>query len=352
MDEEQAVGIVFLLDRAAASGNSRPSRPSASRLRSSCFPRHRSRRSGASFRSSSIGRADRCRRCGARGEVGLVAAHARIGRRPLAGDDRQREGVEHRRVHRGVPRGGDRLGRRAGEALLEMQLDRPMPAGGEQRVGEPLPPVRCSSDAGSHSDSKPCMKCPASLRLADQKILSAGAPGRSSDEHGAGRVSEKCRVPAMRAPATATDHRREREREILRCAGHPVEEGLPDRLGLLLVEALERPSGCRGVLPGRTLTISPQCGLNRLLGVEFDEPADQPAKGRVGRGLDRRCDDAEERRAVRACAASRRVTTPKLPPPPPFSAQNRSGLVQALAIRTSPSAVTISASSKLAAAVP
>jgi len=47
-----------------------------------------------------------------------------------------------------------------------------------------------------------------------------------------------------------------------------------------------------------------------------------------------------------------RVTTPRLPPPPPLIAQNRSGLVQRLAIRTAPSAVTISASSRLAAAIP
>ena len=47
-----------------------------------------------------------------------------------------------------------------------------------------------------------------------------------------------------------------------------------------------------------------------------------------------------------------RVTTPKLPPPPPLIAQNRSGFVQALAILTAPSAVTISASSRLAAAIP
>ena len=47
-----------------------------------------------------------------------------------------------------------------------------------------------------------------------------------------------------------------------------------------------------------------------------------------------------------------RVTMPKLPPPPPFKAQNRSGLVQALAMRTVPSAVTTSASIRPAAARP
>src|SRR5262249_9574492 len=47
-----------------------------------------------------------------------------------------------------------------------------------------------------------------------------------------------------------------------------------------------------------------------------------------------------------------RVTTRKVPPPPPLSAQNRSGFWAALAVRTAPSAVTTSASSRFAAAVP
>ena len=48
----------------------------------------------------------------------------------------------------------------------------------------------------------------------------------------------------------------------------------------------------------------------------------------------------------------RRVTTPSEPPPPPFSAQKRSAFVQALQMRTVPSAVTTSACSRLAAASP
>ncbi len=71
--------------------------------------------------------------------------------------------------------------------------------------------------------------------------------------------------------------------------------------------------------------------------------------------------------SVRACTAKstapivrgnecvrrvRRVTTPKVPPPPPFNAKNSSGSRTALAMRTAPSAVTISASSRLAAPVP
>ena len=51
-------------------------------------------------------------------------------------------------------------------------------------------------------------------------------------------------------------------------------------------------------------------------------------------------------------ASVRRVTTPRLPPPPPLMAQYKSGFVQAFTIKARPSAVTTSASSKLAAAVP
>lgn len=72
------------------------------------------------------------------------------------------------------------------------------------------------------------------------------------------------------------------------------------------------------------------------LGVELDRAAE--------RGVGLRLDGAE--RAVR------RVTTPKPPLPPPFRAQKSLGFVRALAMRTAPSAVTISASGKLAPAMP
>jgi hypothetical protein len=69
--------------------------------------------------------------------------------------------------------------------------------------------------------------------------------------------------------------------------------------------------------------------------------------GAVARGV--------EQRRRRVLAAERlvvtRVTTPS-PPRPPSSAQKRSGFEQALAILTSPSAVTISASTRLAPARP
>jgi FlaA1/EpsC-like NDP-sugar epimerase len=54
----------------------------------------------------------------------------------------------------------------------------------------------------------------------------------------------------------------------------------------------------------------------------------------------------------KAVSPSSVMGAPRLPPPPPLIPQNRSGFVQTLAILTAPSAVTISASSRLAAAIP
>ena len=51
------------------------------------------------------------------------------------------------------------------------------------------------------------------------------------------------------------------------------------------------------------------------------------------------------------CSVSR-VTTPRLLPPPPLRPQNSSGFVHAFAMRTAPSAVTTSASSRLPEASP
>ena len=90
--------------------------------------------------------------------------------------------------------------------------------------------------------------------------------------------------------------------------------------------------------------------IEEALAIEGDEALDQVAGRRRPTWPAPSPNTPPKIRAARACASVRRVTTPRLPPPPPFSAQNRSGLVQALAMRTSPSAVTTSASSRPAAA--
>src|ERR1700751_455108 len=81
-------------------------------------------------------------------EVWLVTGKPGESRRVFAGDDREHEGDEHVRVHRRVPGGGRRLFRSSGESLLEMELDRPMPAGGEQRVREGISPARLEQRSG------------------------------------------------------------------------------------------------------------------------------------------------------------------------------------------------------------
>src|SRR5271154_3954166 len=66
----------------------------------------------------------------------------------------------------------------------------------------------------------------------------------------------------------------------------------------------------------------------------------QPATPRAS------CDHGQDRKNKQMLPAGwvvkvNEVATPKLPPPPPRQAQNRSGLVFALAVRIWPSAVTI-----------
>src|SRR5947207_7829803 len=74
-------------------------------------------------------------------EVRLMTGEPGKSRRVFAGDDREREGADHVRVHRRVPRGRYCFFRSSGQLLLEMELDWPMPGGGEQGVRERAAPV-------------------------------------------------------------------------------------------------------------------------------------------------------------------------------------------------------------------
>jgi len=79
-----------------------------------------------------------------RGGVGLVAGDARIRRLLFGAEDREREGIEDGRVRRRVARRGQRVGRRAGEALVQVQRDAPVPARREERIGQRGEPGRSS----------------------------------------------------------------------------------------------------------------------------------------------------------------------------------------------------------------
>jgi hypothetical protein len=74
-----------------------------------------------------------------------------------------------------------------------------------------------------------------------------------------------------------------------------MKKRLPDRLGLLLVESLESHPDLEAIAEPQGDDFPP-VWIEEIVGIEVDEPADQPAKGGVGKGVDRRRNRAEERR--------------------------------------------------------
>ena len=140
------------------------------------------------------------------------------------------------------------------------------------------------------------------------------------------------------------------QQEVLGSVGYPIKEGLPQRLRLLLAQTLEHHRKAQDV---------PRLEPGLLAPVRVEEPFVVEAMKRAIRSRKAVSELAlmVPKTAPKYSGSSRvlsvsRVTTPKLPPPPPLSAQNKSGLVQALATFTAPSAVTTSASSRPAAARP
>jgi len=80
----------------------------------------------------------------------------------------------------------------------------------------------------------------------------------------------------------------------LQSARHPVAERLPGFFRLLLVQALEYHPDHQRIVDLEDELLAPM-RIEKAFGVELDETAEQPAKGRVGRGLNRRRDPAEGR---------------------------------------------------------
>src|SRR5262245_26685383 len=92
-------------------------------------------------------------------------------------------------------------------------------------------------------------------------------------------------------------------------------------------------------------------GVEKMARVEGDELFDQAQKRGVVRRLDRGVDATEKVGEIVGAQRQSRHDS-ETAPASPLRPQKRSGLMQALAITTAPSAVTISASRRLAAAVP
>src|SRR5271154_1099712 len=76
-----------------------------------------------------------------------------------------------------------------------------------------------------------------------------------------------------------------------------MEKRLPDRLRLLLVEPLKRHPDLEAIAEPQVDDLPP-VWIEEIVGIEVDELTDQPAKGGIGKGVDRCRNRAEERRQV------------------------------------------------------
>src|SRR5579872_2492042 len=147
MNVEEAVGIVFLLDGAEPRVMAAPIGLLPIRLEEIALPyigggAWNELAQFAHRLGDGSGVASR------RGCIGLVSGDARIGGLLVRAADRQRESVDHGRVHRRILRRIDRLGRSAGEPFVEVKGDAPMLGRRKQRVDEALPPVVVKQGGG------------------------------------------------------------------------------------------------------------------------------------------------------------------------------------------------------------
>src|SRR5471032_1746676 len=125
MDEEQPLGIVFLLHHAQTAVVAAPIGRLPVLLEVARFG-DIGAVVGRELRHLGQRRADGGGLALGPGEIGLVTRDAGKGRRTRGGDDHEREGIEHRGIGRGVARGRNGFRRRTGEALVEVELERPL----------------------------------------------------------------------------------------------------------------------------------------------------------------------------------------------------------------------------------
>ena len=240
VDEEESIRVVLRSSPPEPGVAARPRTRAASSSRSSCSPRRTSRGRGPP--------------CGARPWPARIAgasvrASASSGewpaRRgtpgPAAGDDRQREGAEHRRDSSAVSRAAAiGLGRRPGEPLVEVQRHRPVPRGGEERRGELLLPLLAEQR----------LRHPGRLVAVPpdpELVLVAGPPHVVRRRVGAG-IGADVRAAASSSGTSGFQKSRAGKLTTARSASMRTplsgfsdlgEEGTPDLLRLRLVQTLE-----------------------------------------------------------------------------------------------------------------
>src|SRR5277367_5836513 len=140
MEEEEAFGIVFVLDRPQPRVILAPERILPVWLEKVGLPHIRADAGQelADFVHRQVHRVELAS-CGLR--IRLMAGNAGIGGLSQCVADHEREGVDDRRVHRRVLRPGDRVGRGARKPLVAMQRHLLMLRRRKQRIRETLAPV-------------------------------------------------------------------------------------------------------------------------------------------------------------------------------------------------------------------
>ena len=138
--------------------------------------------------------------------------------------------------------------------------------------------------------------------------------------------------------------------KVLRRSGKKIEEGPPRCLGLRLVQSLEDHVKQQCVIGPKGDRLAP-VGIEEHLVIEAHERANQIPERGIRIGLDEALDRAEESREFVGReryfgddAEATAATTLECP--------EKIGIAAGVAISTLPAAVTTSASSKLAAAIP
>ena len=114
-------------------------------------------------------------------------------------------------------------------------------------------------------------------------------------------LSQKLGVPAIAAAGPPAIDRC-RDREVARRRGHPFEERLPDRLGLLRGQPWNTIE-IASVLSGPNSTLFAPMRIEEVVAIEVDERADQAAEGGIGRAVIVAARAAEELPAARASGA-------------------------------------------------
>ena len=230
MEEEEAIRIVFVLDRAKPRVVLAPEGVLPVRLEEIGFPDvgADAGQELADFvhrfvHGLSLALRDR--------RVRLMAGYAGIGGLSERAADRQREGVDDRWVHRRILRRGDRLRRRARKALVDMQRHA-MLSGGDERVDEVFALVRREEGRGQPSG---LVGVPDGARFLQvsrpEYILRRRALAIVGEDESRERLEHR-RVPEILGRQRA-DPRRRHEGEILRRSGDPIEKRTPDIRGLL-----------------------------------------------------------------------------------------------------------------------